>query len=187
MRTCLLIAGAAIWLTACNQSTPGATPTPTPAPTGTASSGSSDAKAQTTRLMGEWEYTMQMKITDIQGVPAAQAEAMLGASPPPRTNRECLRKPETPADLDKMFAASSGGCTITKIPAPAGKIAGTINCTNPSGMNGTGTINGSVAPSDLNVVIALKSKVPVPTDPSAAASLQMLLTMTGKRIGDCPK
>jgi hypothetical protein len=186
MRTCLLIVGAAVSLTACNQSTPGATPKPTPTPTPTATSGGG-GEAQTTRLMGEWEYTMQMKITDIQGVPAAQAEAMLGASPPPRTNRECLRKPETQADLDKMFAASSGGCAITKIPSPPGKIAGTINCTNPSGMNGTGTINGSVAPSDLSMVIALKSKVPVSTNSNAPASLQMLLTMTGKRIGDCPK
>jgi hypothetical protein len=181
MRTSLLIVGAAMSLTACNQSTPGATPT------ATATSGSGGGQAQTTRMVGEWEYTMQMKITDIHGVPAAQAQAMLGANPPPRTNRECLRKPETQADLDKMFAASSGGCTITKSPAPAGKIAGTILCTNPNGLNGSGTINGSVAPGDLGMVIKLKSKVPVPANPNASASLQMLLTMTGKRIGDCPK
>jgi predicted small lipoprotein YifL len=180
MRTCLLIAGAAMSLTACGQSTPGA------APTAAATSGDT-AKTQTTRLMGEWEYTMQMKITDVQGLPAAQASQMQNASPPPRVSRECLSKPETQADLDKMFAANSGGCTVTKSAAPAGKIAGTILCSNPNGMNGTGTVSGSVAPSDLSLIIALKSKVPVPTNPDAAASLQMLLTMTGKRVGDCPK
>jgi hypothetical protein len=178
MRNYLLIAGAAMSLTACGQSTPGASPTAAATDAGA---------AQPTRLVGEWEYTTQMKITAVSGVPAAMASQMQAASPPPQVRRECLSKPETRADIDKMFANGNNDCKFTKTAAPADKIAGTVACHAANGMDGTGTINGAVGPSDLNLTMALKSTMPSPVKQSAPATVQMLVTMTARRVGDCPK
>ena len=177
MRNYLLIAGAAMSLTACGQSTPG---TPSAA---TATS----AATQPTRLMGEWEYTTLMKITAVSGVPAAMANQMQATSPPPQVRRECLSKPETRADIDKMFANGNNDCKFTKAAAPADKIAGTVACHAANGMNGTGTINGSIGPSDLSLTMALQSTMPSPVKQGATATIDMLVAMTGKRVGDCPK
>jgi hypothetical protein len=177
MRTCLLIAGAAMSLTACGQSTPGATPTAT----------ATSAAAQPTRLVGEWEYTTLMKVTAVSGIPADMANRMQITSPPPQVRRECLSKPETRADIDKMFASGNNDCKFTKTDAAADKIAGTVACHSANGMNGTGTINGAIGPSDLSLTMALKSTMPSPVKQGATATMQMLVAMTGKRIGDCPK
>ena len=184
MRNILVIGGAAMALSgalsACGQSTPGA------APTAAATSAGATA-TQTTRLMGLWEYTTRMKITDVSGIPAAMASQMQAGSQPAQVHRECLSKPETRADVDKMFESSSNGCKFTKTDAPANKIVGTVACNNPAGMNGNGTLNGTIGPSDLNLTMALKTTMPSPANRSVKATVQMLMTMTGRRLGDCPK
>src|SRR5438046_1585912 len=108
MRNILVIGGAAMalmgaltgTLTACGQSTPGAAPT-------AAATSAAPTAAQTTRLRGQWEYTTRMKITDVSGIPAAMASQMQAANRPAQVHRECLSKPETRADVDKMFESSS--------------------------------------------------------------------------------
>ena len=184
MRNVLVIGGAAMALTgaltACGQSTPGAAPT-------AAATGAGATATPTTRLMGQWEYTTRMKITDVSGIPAAMASQMQAASPPAQVHRECLSKPETRADIDKMFESNSNGCKFTKTDAPANEIVGTVACNNPNGMNGGGTLSGTIGPSDVNLTMALKTTMPSPADRNAKATVQMLMTMTGKRLGDCPK
>jgi hypothetical protein len=179
MRNILMIGGAATALAACGQSTPGAAPTVAATSTG-------PTAEQATRLMGEWEYATEMKITDISGVSAATASQMSGTRPS-QIHRECLNKPETRADVDKMFESGSNGCKFTKTDAPVNKIVGAVACNNPTGMNGNGTLNGTIGPSDLKVTMALKTTMPAPTNRREMATVQMLITMTGRRLGDCPK
>jgi hypothetical protein len=176
VRIYLLLGGAALALTACNQSAPNAPPTP---------ASTDPAKMLTPRLVGEWEYTTQMSITGVQGVAPAMEQRMRGLSPPAEIRRECLSKPETQADVDKMFEAGSNGCKFTKIATPPDKIAGTAACSAANGGTGGGTVSGSLHPTSLDLTMKLESRMPMPD--KTAASVEMLMTMTAKRIGDCPK
>lgn len=176
VRNYLLLAGAAMALNACNQSAPTAPPIP---------ASTDPAKTLTARVPGEWEYHMTMAITGVHGVPAATEKRIRGIAPPSNTNRECLSKPETQADVDKMFEANSNGCKFTKVAAPPGRIAGTASCNGANGAVGGGTVEGAIGATSMALTMKLQTSMPMPD--KAAASLDMLMTMTGKRIGDCRK
>ena len=176
MRNYLLLAGAVLALAACNPSTPTAPPTP---------ASTDPAKVLTARVPGEWEYSMTMAIIGVHGVPDTMARKILGVKAPSHTNRECLSKPETQADVDKMFDRSDSGCKFTKVAAPPGKIAGTAACSGANGASGSGTVEGSIGATSMDLTMKLRSKMPMPG--KDAATLDMLMTMAGKRIGDCPK
>jgi len=180
MRIHILLAGAAVSLTACGQ------PTPTTNASTTANAakpgGPVVAKA-VRRVPGEWEYVTTVETLGVEGAAPPGAAERIKAGPRVDTRRACMSKDEAEEDLSRALQRDRGGCRFERVEAAAGTIAGTAICSN-GGMEATGKMTGTVKPTATDMIIDMTMKLPG-AGTAPPSSMKMRMTMAARRVGDC--
>lgn len=155
-----------------------------------ASCGSADSITgggdEVTMQPGKWSNTSVMEKFDIPGAPpeaAGMFAAMVGQE---QTTETCMTEEDT-ADaakkLEEMAKGSIGdeGCTSEEFSMDGGKISGKVTCTNEGGGSGVMSIEGTHSPTEM--AMTLTADIKDPSMPGGEA--QMVMKMSGKRLGDC--
>ena len=136
---------------------------------------------------GLWEWTNDMKILDVQGVPEPMASQMRSRTPPVQPpEHECITPEEAAQDISKLTdIRSDKSCRFSEIKSAAGSFSGTAECGQPGEpIQGKGKLSGTVAPERIVIDIEMATTMAMPG--AGSGTVRMKMTRTGRRIGECP-
>jgi hypothetical protein len=115
-------------------------------------------------LPGLWEITMKM---EMPGMPMAM---------PPQVARHCYTPQDVKEGRKTIPRSEDKNCKITNHKVSGSTVTWSIECTGEHAMTGTGTMTlGATSYSGTG-----KSKMK-----EGGETMEMIQTMTGKRLGDC--
>lgn len=123
---------------------------------------------------GQWAVKMTVTALDMPSAPPGAVDALKGRS----TNTSQCITPEIAARGPKEMFKQNGDCTFARYSFENGKLSAQMQCKQGDNV-GTVTIDGSFAPDSFT-----STSQTVSTGPMA---MTMTATMSGHRVGDCPK
>jgi hypothetical protein len=129
-----------------------------------------------------------MQIVDVKGVPEPAASMMKSATPPAQPpEQECITTAEAAKDMSELMNGSKDkSCRYSDMKSSGGTFSGTAECGNPGEpMQGKGKFAGKVAPEAIDIDLDMTATMAMPGMPGNG-TIQMKITRTGKRIGECP-
>ncbi|MFZ1743485.1 MAG: DUF3617 domain-containing protein [Pontixanthobacter sp.] len=137
---------------------------------------------------GKWSNTMVVEKFEMPGAPPEAAgifAAMVGKE---QTTESCMTKEEAAEASKKIEEMAKGSigedsCKSDSFSMNGGKINGKVTCTNKGGGSGVMTIVGTHSSTAMDMTMTADIKDP--KMPGGAA--QMVMKMSGKRVGDCDK
>jgi hypothetical protein len=135
---------------------------------------------------GKWSNTVTIEKFDIPGAPPEAKglfDAMIGQ---PQTTETCRTDEEMQKGLDDLAKGPMNGdedCTTESMEVGGGEISGKVMCNSKTGGKATMVLDGSHTETSLDMTMTVDMEDP--TMPGGKG--QMVMKVSGKRLGDCDK
>jgi len=135
------------------------------------------AVAQASLRPGRWESTMKLDKLDIAGLPPQAKDAMakqMGTT----SFSHCLTPEQAARPNADFFQKGASGCTYDHFTMAGGAIDAEMNCKPGSGPTHL-KMQGSYGPENYNLSVNSKAEM------QAGMAMDMALTITSRRVGEC--
>lgn len=132
---------------------------------------------------GKWQTTMQITKFEMPGAPPETANAMKGMMGQAQTSESCLTKEEADKDPTEFIKKGQAGadCTFEHFDVSGGKLDGKMVCKKGGQGQMEATMKGILGAESMTM--AMDTHVTDPNMPGG--KVEMGMTMTSKRIGEC--
>ncbi len=154
-----------------------------PAGDGAVDGGGTRADGEVQMNAGKWTQTMVVEKFELPGAPPEVAQVLQQMVGNEQTSESCMTENEVAKGFEESAKKAMAGqsCKSQNFSAAGGNLTGRVVCEEPDGAGATMTIDGEYTADALDMQMTADI-----TDPDMPGGKgQMVMRITGKRIGEC--